>query len=378
MTLMSGAPLESWAQVGARVALARERSGFSQRELAERLGLDRSAVTRIEQGTRRLDALELVRLAQSLGRTTEWFLTASPNVIASRRAELGSDQNAERLADTLELLYRDVELLVELNSLTLPTAAVHSGVSTPAEAEAGAIEARRIIGTSGPLPDLQVAVEQAGLLAFSFDLGPAVVDGGYVRLHDAGIALVNGSADPGRRRFTLAHELGHHLLADEYTMDFGLGTSRADREALINAFAIFFLMPRVAVLARWAELSEEQEDPRSRLIMLAAEYRVSWSAVVTHAATLELIPHSQVEPLRSQRPRYADYFALRVRFEEELRPISLAPAYLQATVRAYRRGVIKVERAVELLRHTVSADDLRPPPEFHIEELAPEFDDLGQ
>jgi hypothetical protein len=69
---------------------------------------------------------------------------------------------------------------------------------------------------------------------------------------------------------------------------------------------------------------------------------------------------------------------LKARFEEELRPRSFAPAYLQAAVRAYRRGVIKVERAAELLRWTVDIEEFLPPPEFHIEELATEFDELGR
>jgi Zn-dependent peptidase ImmA (M78 family)/transcriptional regulator with XRE-family HTH domain len=373
---MAGVPLESWEEVGARVALGRERAGFTQRELSERLGMDRSALTRVERGQRRLDVLELTRLAETLGRSVEWFVTATPSAILSHRSGLTSDQNAERLADQLELIWRDVELLVEVRSLALPGAALHSGVSSPSEAEAGAVEARRLLGSTGPIHDLQAAVETVGLLAFSLDLGPAVVDGGYIRADGIGIALVNGTADPGRRRFTLAHELGHHLLADEYTTDFGLGTSRSDREALIDTFAVHLLMPRRDVVSRWSELSAEHDDVRSRLIVLAAEYRVSWSAAVTHAASLDLIPYAEIESLRMSRPKHADYFALKVRFTEELQPISLPPAYLQAVVRAYRRGLISVDRGVELLRRTVNADDLLPPPEDHIESLVPEFDEL--
>lgn len=373
---MAGVPLDSWEAVGARVALARERAGFTQRELAELIGIDRSALTRIEQGKRRLDVLELTRLAGQLGRPAPWFMTASPDVILSHRSDLSGDQDSERLADQLELIWRDVELLLDVQSLPLPEAALHAGVSTAAEAEAGAAEARRLLGVTGPIHDLQAAVEAVGLLAFALDLGPAVVDGGYIRAGHIGIALVNGSAEPGRRRFTLAHELGHHLLADEYTTDFGIGTSRSDREALIDTFAINLLLPRADVQARWTELAREYEDPRSCLIVLAAEYRVSWSAAVSQAACLDLISRAEVEPLKMRRPKYADYFALKVRFVEELQPISLAPAYSQAAVRAYRRGLITVDRAVELLRRTVGAEDLLPPPEDHIESLAREFDDL--
>lgn len=375
---MVGARLGSWAEVGARVATARERAGFTQRELGERLGLSRSAITRIELGQRQLDALELAQLADTLGRSVEWFLTEPPDTIASHRSGLSVDQDVQRLEDELERTSRDVELLIETNALSIPSAVSQSGVTTIDEAADRAGDARSSLGRGdGPLTDLQSAVEHLGLLAFSFDLGPSVIDGGYVRLGEIGVALVNGTADAGRRRFNLAHELGHHLLADEYTADFGLGAAQADREALINAFAIHFLMPHTSVRRRWHELAGEWEDPRTRLVILAAEYRVSWSAVISHAVTLELVSHNDHSLLEVRRPTPADYFETGVRFEEELQPISLAPAYSQAAIRAYRRGVISADRAIELLRRTVTLDDLPRPYEMPIEALAPEFEDLG-
>jgi Zn-dependent peptidase ImmA (M78 family)/transcriptional regulator with XRE-family HTH domain len=373
------ARLSTWAEVGARVATARERAGFTQRELGERLGLSRSAITRVELGQRQLDALELAQLAETLGRSVEWFLTEPPDTIASHRSGLSVDQDVQRLEDELERTSRDVELLIETNALSIPSAVSQSGVTTFDEAAARASDARSSLGRGdGPLIDLQSAVERLGLLAFSFDLGPSVIDGGYVRLGEIGVALVNGTADAGRRRFNLAHELGHHLLADEYTADFGLGMTQADREALINAFAIHFLMPRTSVRRRWEELSSEWEDPRTRLVVLAAEYRVSWSAAISHAVTLELISHSDHSLLEVRRPTPADYFETGVRFEEELQPISLAPAYSQAAIRAFRRGVISADRAIELLRRIVTIDDLPRPYEMPIEALASEFEDLGQ
>jgi Zn-dependent peptidase ImmA (M78 family)/DNA-binding XRE family transcriptional regulator len=378
---MPNARLNRWEDVGRRVALARDRAGFTQRQLADRLGLHRSAITRVELGQRQLDALELARISDLLGRSVEWFLTETPSTIASHRSDLSVGRDVERLEDELERTGRDVELLRDIGTLSVPAASLQSGVTTlaEAEAEAGAIEARTLLGhADGPLLDLQAAVERLGLLGFSLDLGPGVIDGGYVRVDDVGVALINGTADPGRRRFNLAHELGHHLLADEYTTDFGLGTSPTDREALINAFAIHLLMPRSSIQSRWAELSREWESARHRLIVLAAEYRISWSAAISQAVTLELISRSDFELLRTQRPAAGDYIEVGVRFEEELRPVALPPAYSQAAVRAYRRGVISADRAVELLRRTVTAEELPPPHETPLEALATEFDDIGQ
>jgi Zn-dependent peptidase ImmA (M78 family)/transcriptional regulator with XRE-family HTH domain len=361
-TIMEHVRLESWQEVGARVAVARERAGFTQRELGDRVGISRSAITRIELGQRQLDALELAKLADVLGRSVEWFLTEPPGTIASHRSGLSADHDVRRLEEELEQTSRDVELLTEIHALTLPLAAVQPGITSIGEAEARAVDARSLLGgNAGPLTGLQAAVERLGLLAFSLDLGPSVIDGGYVRQGEVGVALVNGTADAGRRRFNLAHELGHHLLADEYTADFGIGTARADREALINAFAIHFLMPRTSVHQRWEELSALWDDPRSRLVILAAEYRVSWSAAASHALNLELISRRDYGLLETRRPTPADYYETGVRFEEELQPVALAPAYSSAAIRAFRRGLISADRTIELLRRTVMTDDLPRP-----------------
>lgn len=361
------------------MSAARERAGFTQRELAERLGLSRTAVTRVELGQRQLDALELAQLAETLGRPVEWFLTTPSDDLASHRAGLAMGRDVERLEDELDRTGRDVELLADVNALSIPAAPPQPGIDTVAEAEQHAAAARTLLDRSdGPLTDLQAAVERLGLLAFSFNLGPSVIDGGYVRVGPIGVAVVNGTVDGGRRRFNLAHELGHHLLADEYTADVGLATARDERESLLNAFAIHLLMPRASVRRRWEELTRGWDDPRTRLVVLAAEYRVSWTAVISHAVTLELISHQDRSLLETRRPTRADYFETGVRFEEELLPPALPPAYSQAAVRAYRRGLISADRTVELLRRTVGRDDLPRPHEIPMEALATEFHELGQ
>lgn len=372
---MGPARLGSWPEVGAQVAHARDRAGFTQQRLAERLGLHRSAVTRIELGQRQLDALELSRIAEVLGRSVEWFLTAPPVSIASHRDGLSEDSDVRRLEEQLESVSRDVELLLDIGALSLPGVTLPVGVASHDEAEAGARMARELLGVpAGPLTHLQLLVEQVGLLAFSLDLGPSIIDGGYVRVGECGVALINGTSDAGRRRFTLAHELGHHLLADEYTSDFGLGSTRSERESLINAFAIHLLLPRSSMVSRWEELSGD-DDSRRRLIQIAAEFQVSWSAVISHAATVGLISRDELGLFEVRRPTPADYFELGIRFETELEPVSLPAAFSQAAIRAFRRGVISADRVVQLLRGTLVEDDLPRPHELPIEALAPEFEE---
>jgi transcriptional regulator with XRE-family HTH domain len=52
------------AALGARLKDAREYRGFSQEDVAKYLGVSRSAISLIESGARRLDILELRKLAK--------------------------------------------------------------------------------------------------------------------------------------------------------------------------------------------------------------------------------------------------------------------------------------------------------------------------
>ena len=353
--------IESWEQVGRRVAAARLAAGFTQEGLANRLGLHRSAVSRIEQGERQLDVLELVRLASALGRSADWFLSEPPVHVASHRRESSDSREVQRLEDELEAAARDVELLVDIGELAEPDVSRlgYEDLEGPEQAQAAADEARALLAVDGgPVWDLPDRVASVGLHAFSVSLGSDVIDGGYVRLNGVGVAVVNGDADPGRRRFSLAHELAHHLLADEYSAEFGVGETREDREGLLNVFAIHLLMPRQDVLARWQELRDDGHDERSAAIVLASEFRVSWSAACNQLRNLGALSGQQRSTLEVRRPTSADYIELGLSYATELDPPQLPAAFARAALRAYRHNKIGRQRALELLRGTLEADEL--------------------
>ena len=61
---------------------ARERAGLKQSDVAARLGLPASYLSKVENGTRRLDVIELIRIAEAMG--------ADPSEIVSElQRELG-------------------------------------------------------------------------------------------------------------------------------------------------------------------------------------------------------------------------------------------------------------------------------------------------
>ena len=91
--------------LSARLKEAREYRGYSQEEVAEHLGLPRSAVSLMESGSRRVGALELRRLA-NLYQTTMESLTGqdhespeleSVRLVARAAADLSATDREEVL-----------------------------------------------------------------------------------------------------------------------------------------------------------------------------------------------------------------------------------------------------------------------------------------
>ncbi len=84
-------------QLGARVREAREYRGLSQEEVAKYLGIPRSALSHIESGRRRIDALELKRLGELYKRPGAWFTGES-------QVEGGMAEDVAHLARAAERL----------------------------------------------------------------------------------------------------------------------------------------------------------------------------------------------------------------------------------------------------------------------------------
>ena len=99
--------------LGLRLREAREYLGFSQEEVAPFLGIARSALSNIETGQRKVDALELTKLAGLYKRSTSYFTgeNEAPELqlpedvahLARKATELSPDDRAElgRFADFL-------------------------------------------------------------------------------------------------------------------------------------------------------------------------------------------------------------------------------------------------------------------------------------
>lgn len=344
--------------LGRRLAEARELAGMTQDAVARELKLDRAAISLLERGDRNLRVPELVTLAQLLGRPLSFFVEPQVQAAVNRRAAPHAEHGSTLGLDVeVDQFAGDVRTLLAMGLLT--SADRDPSAKTPrthGEAERAATKFRRDAELGdGPVEDLGRVCEVFGLYTWAPALGRSGPDGACVEVEATGrvaaATVVNGDADSGRRRMTLAHELGHWLFGDAYDAQAGL-----DAEKRIDSFAIHFLGPRPGVTRVWREHGER--STRDRALVVGVEFRLSWTAVIGQLRNLNLITREERERLASDEPKRGDYLRLGLSWSDELAAPYLSPVYIAACLDGYAAGSLTAARTLELLHGLLTIDDL--------------------
>ena len=97
--------IDRWRDIGDRLRQAREYLELKQEEAAEAVGLSRSALSLVENGRRKVDAVELSRFGQVYGQSIEALtgtaetplLPESVQALARAATELSASDRAELL-----------------------------------------------------------------------------------------------------------------------------------------------------------------------------------------------------------------------------------------------------------------------------------------
>ncbi|SCL19220.1 Zn-dependent peptidase ImmA, M78 family [Micromonospora pallida] len=350
-----------WSEIGERVRQVRLAMGMTQSDLAQAMSLDRTMIAKVEAGTRRLDAVELIRLSSALRVSMDHLIRPHPEVISRRSAQLTEDtdsavtRQSHRLEIALVEWLREVRQLIDLGVLRQPALLRYPGeVATEADARQAAAWVRAELGLGDePIDSIVKVCESAGQFVLATDLageGASVLDG------DVAVAVVSRVPDPGRRRATVAHELGHMIIGDEYSSDLGLHASRSEREAVIDAFAAELLLP-VATLAAGSGSSESLS--RARLVEFAARYRASWSLALRQAGLAGLVSREARQAWSKANPTRSEFMeAVGWTPQPDLQDEIVPPTYAQSVMHAWWRNKITDRRAVALMHGQISAADL--------------------
>ncbi len=350
-----------WGEVATRIIEARMQKGLTQSQLAQSLGLERSALAKIESGQRKVNALELAGIARELGRRLEWFVLPRPAGMPQHRGATTPDWVGSDIDVALEQSLADVDFLIELGHLQIPVRPqIFERPGSSADAEALAGRARQICGIApdSPIDALTTAAWTVGLVPFAEPLGDGA-DAASTSSDTWGIAVINSSNAVGRRRLALAHELCHYLVNDGYVEDFRVdpATSENQHEARMDRFARAYLLPAEPIGAHWNRLIVR--GVRRAAVMLASTFRVDMSTLARRLHNdLGLVDHSIAAEIRQVRTNRSDIVENDLYVPHDLEGTWLHPDYERAVLRAYRADDVTSARALSLLRQNFSEDDL--------------------
>lgn len=347
--------------VGSRLRAARAAAGLSLRELSARMDglVTAQAIGKYERDADMPSARVLAGLARALG-VAEGGLLADGELVLEgvefrKKASASQREQAGLQARTIRSLenYLAVEDLLRLRSVDWqrPRNSPHR-VRDFRDAEDAARSVREDWGLgTDPIPNLAELLEERGVKVLSLDLD--TIDGLAARVERKGreaarVIVVKRSAWSERKRFSLAHELGHMVIDAAPGMD---GEKAANRFA--GAFLITADALRAEVGASRSSISVGE------LVALKQRFGVSIQAIAFRCKDLGILgpaAFSRLFRLFSQRGWRTPPFEEPGRLEPELEE---PKRFDRLCYRALAEHVIDQARAAELLGISVSELDAR-------------------
>ncbi len=386
------------AELGRRLKAARDNCGLTQKQVADSIGLTRTALVQIEAGRRAVNSLELDRLARLFGRAITEFVSdgafEEDPVSALFRAtgEVEADPALESDLRRCVNLCREATRLEQL--LGLPgggnVMAVCYAPAPPATKWEAVCQGRSLaeqernrlgLGAS-PVWEIVGIIRAQGVRVAEFPM-PDDISGAFLHGPELGmVVVVNREHARTRRLFSYAHEYCHVLADRQRAGTVSRLSNHAElSEIRANAFAAHFLMPEAGVRAFLQSLGKGEitrqslevfddsvfAEPNERisvqrrmppnsqtvrvhdLVSLAHHFGVSYEAALYQLLNLKLIANDKFESLMGQRELGAQVArALRIEHWDENAHWTLAEQLLGLGLEAYRRKEISRRKLLEL------------------------------
>ena len=281
--------------IGLRMRQARLAAGLTLDEVVELLGgsITKAGLSKYELSKSTPTAAFLARLAPALGvRASQFIEEPSVSVIwvaFRKHSRLPVREQARIQAFAERRFELDLWLRSVLCPAQRPQTVPRLNVTTPSQAELAAEQVRVSwkLG-QGPIPAVTTLLEDRGAVVVAV-AEPREFDGlsAWINEHIPAF-VVNASMPPDRRRYDLAHELGHLVTKNR------LHDAKAE-ETLAHRFAAAFLVP--ADSARTELGAHRRTLDVQELGLLKRKWGMSMQAWIRRARDLEIIGPGQYQTL---------------------------------------------------------------------------------
>jgi Zn-dependent peptidase ImmA (M78 family)/DNA-binding XRE family transcriptional regulator len=277
---------------GARIKQAREYCGLTQKELANRVGVNQSFIAHLENDRTDINPNLLVSLAEQTGFASAFFFIKPFNnfpvgTLALRARNSFTSRDLNQAYQYANLLFEYVIKLTE--KFNIPQVSVPITENEPNRA---ATIVRKNFGLSDdtPIRNLTVLVEKKGVIFLALPIVLNKIDAFSTWANNSMPVIAVFSGKPtDRMRFSVAHELGHLVMHHESRKRI------IEMESEANKFAAELLLPEKA-------MKHEIRLPVTliSLARLKPRWGVSIQAIIRRARDLDIITDRQYRYLFEQ------------------------------------------------------------------------------
>ena len=333
--------------IGTRMKQARLASGLTLDDLSQKMtaaghSITKAALSKYELSKSMPRTAFLAALAKILGVRPSYFSETRPVHVTwiafRKRSTLPVKKQEQVKAFASQVVENQLWLQELLYPQLRPNLPKSRRASSMDDAENAASNLRKSWDLDdSPIDSLTATVEDHGgvvvpceQISQDFDGLAGTTNSGFP------VAVVSMQAPNDRRRYNLAHEIGHLLLACDRVTDKVM-------EQLANRFASALLVP--PSVARSELGSKRRRLDFRELGLLKEKYGLSIQAWVRRAMDLDIIEESQyrslcIEISRNQRRKIEPF---------EFRGNETPSRLKQMTLRAFSEGVISAERAEQII-----------------------------
>ncbi len=339
--------------IGDRLRQARLARGLTLDEVVERLSatgqpLTKAGLSKYETNKSTPGAAMLLKLGQVLGVRSDYFLeqpAVTVEWVAFRKHSTLSQTRQEQIKAFVgkrveDQLWLQSILYPDRRPVVLPACPAR----TPEEAEAAALRLRQEWGLGLQLVESVFrTAEDHGAVVVGWEADEGKFDGlaGWAN-GTTPVAVVNMAVSTDRRRYDLAHELGHMAMDCR-------GLTANDEEKLAHRFAAAFLVPGEVALR---ELGAKRRClDLHELGILKRKYGLSMQSWARRALDLAIIDAGQYRTVCVQFSKSGWRKREPVAYRGEEEPT----LFKQMTLRAAAEGIITKERAAQLCPECVEA-----------------------
>jgi Zn-dependent peptidase ImmA (M78 family)/DNA-binding transcriptional regulator YdaS (Cro superfamily) len=279
---------------------------LSQVQLAAMVGVSPPTVSKWRSRGQAPEAETLVRLASVVNVSPEWFTRPVPPKLSvpmfrsAASAHVAAREMLEARLEWAQEIALRLSALADFPAVKLPS---HEFLSldqiSETDIEAAALECRDLwrLGR-GPIPDVALALESAGVILVREETGVAQIEGLSAwseALQRPLVLLAADKANGFRSRVDAAHELGH-LVLHKHTPPTTDRHQHNEMERQAHRFAGAFLLPAES-------FSAEIRTPVTldSLLLLKQRWGVSVAAMIMRLAALGIVDEDEKMALFKRR-----------------------------------------------------------------------------